>query len=316
MNQKIRMLQSLGAMLQPGETLMHPIYGILQEGGTQYFSFFGLTEKFLLIAVLSMDGTSVAHTIRVPLDVKSVKVKTTAIMRQKVIDITFTEGEPCHIIAAPRVLIIDSQKENLPRFLEYLAQKATGAPVEDVKTVRGTRIRRQLFGTCILMSFSIFAPLILFVFIVATEASVIHLLVGTLLGALFGFLVALPFWLLSLLNRRFFGKILCVADERGIHLENDFIPWEKVNEIVHYPRVLSLNPTRITHAIVAVQSETGKEYGVDIQQFPHYGLKKLKKYKPDLKITTDKACKRDLIIAALIPAVMILGMGVLPKFLK
>lgn len=309
MNQKTRMLQSLGAMLQPGETLMHPIYGILQEAGNQYFGFFGLTEKFLLMAILSMDGTSVTHTIRVPLDVKSVKVKTTAVMRQKVIDITLNEGSPCRIIAAPKVLLIDSQKANLPRFLSYLEQCASGDAAPDIRTVPGTKLRRQYFNILIYAILS-FLPIML-VFVIYSAISDpsfglsewIDVIAGTVVVV---GLLLLPCVILSLLNRFFFGKIVCVATEGGLHLENDYISWENVEEIVYTPRLPSGAPTGVSYATVAVSADAGGKYGIDVMHFPLYGLKKLKKYKPDLKVSVDKGGKRMIALVALMPTAMAL----------
>lgn len=308
MNQKIRMLQSLGAMLQPGETLMHPIYGILQEGGVQYFSFFGLTEKFLLIAVLSMDGTSVTHTIRVPLDVKSVKVKTTPVMRQRVIDIIFNEEEPCHIIAAPRVLIIDSQKDNLPRFVEYLEQRATGTPAPDLRKIPGTKFRRQYFNIFIGIVLSFLPTLLVFEFYSALKESSFvfsEIVEGIAVSVFIVALLLLPFVILSLLNRILFGKIVCVANEEGLHLENDFIPWENVEEIVYNPRLPSGAPSGISYATVAVKAGADTEYGIDVMHFPLYGLKKLKKHKPDLKTSIGKGGGA-IAFVALMPTAMAL----------
>ena len=50
MTAKERMICALSDMLQNGETLMYPIYGLLVQGGRQYYGYFGFTEKFLLIA--------------------------------------------------------------------------------------------------------------------------------------------------------------------------------------------------------------------------------------------------------------------------
>lgn len=50
MTAKERMIQSLTDMLEDGETLIHPIYGVLVQGENQYYGYFGFTDKFLLIA--------------------------------------------------------------------------------------------------------------------------------------------------------------------------------------------------------------------------------------------------------------------------
>ena len=78
MTAKERMIYALSDMLQNGEKLMHPIYGLLVQGGRQYYGYFGFTEKFLLIALIS--GKTVTDTIRVPLDINSVKINPSIIM--------------------------------------------------------------------------------------------------------------------------------------------------------------------------------------------------------------------------------------------
>ena len=93
MTPKERMIQALKDMLENGETLMHPIYGLLVQGGRQYYGYFGFTEDFLLIALVS--GKTVTDTIRVPLDINSVKIKKNIFLNEHVIDISFNEGAPC-----------------------------------------------------------------------------------------------------------------------------------------------------------------------------------------------------------------------------
>ena len=120
MTYKELMFEALTDLLEDDETLMHPIYGLLNQGNTQYYGYFGFTEHYLLIALVSGTGKHITYTTRVPLDIKSIRVKQTAIFKQFVIDITFNEGAPCRITASPKVLTIDTQKENLPSFLEHL----------------------------------------------------------------------------------------------------------------------------------------------------------------------------------------------------
>ena len=141
MTAKERMIYALSDMLQNGEKLMHPIYGLLVQGGRQYYGYFGFTEKFLLIALIS--GKTVTDTIRVPLDINSVKIKKNIFLNEHVIDISFNEGAPCRITAFPKVLAIDSQKENLPQFLSYLKSQTPHKNVPDLSQINGTKIRRQ-----------------------------------------------------------------------------------------------------------------------------------------------------------------------------
>ena len=89
MTYKELMIEALTDLLEDDETLMHPIYGLLNQGNTQYYGYFGFTEHYLLIALVSVTGKQITYTTRVPLDIKSIRVKQTAIFKQFVIDIAF-----------------------------------------------------------------------------------------------------------------------------------------------------------------------------------------------------------------------------------
>lgn len=53
MTYKDLMIKSLTDLLEDGETLMHPIYGILNQGNIQFYGYFGFTQTHLLIALVS-----------------------------------------------------------------------------------------------------------------------------------------------------------------------------------------------------------------------------------------------------------------------
>ena len=167
MTAKERMIKALTDMLENGETLMHPIYGLLVQGGRQYYGYFGFTEDFLLIALVS--GKTITDTIRVPLDINSVKIKKNIFLNEHVIDISFNEGAPCRITAFPKVLAIDSQKENLPKFLSYLKSKTPNKNVPDLSQINGTKIRRQYFNFILYVFLATLPPIIPMIFIFECE---------------------------------------------------------------------------------------------------------------------------------------------------
>lgn len=167
MTAKERMILALTDMLENGETLMHPIYGLLVQGGRQYYGYFGFTEDFLLIALIS--GKTVTDTIRVPLDINSIKVKINIFLNEHVIDINFNDGAPCRINAFPKVLAIDSQKENFPEFLSYLKSKTPNKNIPDLNQISGTKIRKQYFNFILYAFLAMLLPIIPMIFILECE---------------------------------------------------------------------------------------------------------------------------------------------------
>ncbi|MBR6557978.1 MAG: hypothetical protein IKT70_03100 [Clostridia bacterium] len=60
------MFEALNNLLEDDEILMHPIYGLLNQGNTQYYGYFGFTQDYLLIALFSGTGKQITYTTRVP----------------------------------------------------------------------------------------------------------------------------------------------------------------------------------------------------------------------------------------------------------
>ena len=76
----IHMTEALSAILHKGETLMHPIFGTVTKGEVQLFAYFAFTETHFLIAYLT-SGDKITGTERIPLDIKSVKIKKTKLIK-------------------------------------------------------------------------------------------------------------------------------------------------------------------------------------------------------------------------------------------
>lgn len=115
------MIESLSSMLEDGETLRCPIYGMLFQSRIRlstYSCFFGLTKNYLLIAILSPFTKSVSWTSRVPLDVKKVKVKKRLLWRK--ITIRFNEGKPCRMLVSRKAMGIKNQEQNLEEFIRHI----------------------------------------------------------------------------------------------------------------------------------------------------------------------------------------------------
>ena len=119
------MTRSLTELLEPGETLQHPIYGaLLEKKRLHRFGYFGLTDRFLLVALLLPGAKQIAWTSRVPLDLASVRVRRCLFPGQRILYLSFHEGNPGRIRVSSHVVGIPRQKENLDGFLVALTEIA------------------------------------------------------------------------------------------------------------------------------------------------------------------------------------------------
>ena len=298
MKMKDLMLESLTALLEKNETLMCPIYGSLHQGNTQHYAFFGFTERFLLIALLS--GKTITYTIRIPLDIKSVSIKQNPILREYTINVSFNEGAPCRLSAFPRVMTIDTQKENLPHFIKTLKDRAKSVNSIELKNVDGTKIRWQYFSVYIYALLSFLPAILIMISILDIKAGKFDW-ANITDGILTEVIILSPLFLLSFANRFIFGKLICVVNENGLYLENDFIPWEKIKKIEYHPEIPQKHRVNFTYATVMVEDSKFHEYELDIVHFPIYGLRRIKKYAPDMKITTSRSQKILIAVILLLP---------------
>ena len=311
MTAKERMIQALTDMLENGETLMHPIYGLLVQGGRQYYGYFGFTEKVLLIALVS--GKIVTDTIRVPLDINSVKIKKNIFLNEHVIDISFNEGAPCRITAFPKVLAIDSQKENLPKFLSYLKSTTLNKNVPDLSQINGTKIRRQYFNFILYVFLATLLPIIPMIFILECEKQNIsiwnswHLLWNTTTEALPTIVsFILPLFLLSVCSKFIFGKTIAVVEQKGLYLDNTFIPWEDIKSVEYNATHFSRFNFRSAYITITVAPVRKREYVVEVSNFTLYGLRKLKKHLPNQTVRWAKGELPLTIFIALLPTIIFL----------
>lgn len=223
------MTETLSDMLRPGETLRHPIFGTVKQGGFQTFAYFGFTESHFLIAYLTT-GNAVTDIARIPLDIKSVKIKKTKIFSEYKIHILFENKKTFEISAFPKVLKIKSQKENLPLFLEHLKSKSKkqAKPLEETE---GKKIRWQYFNTYIYMMLSTYPAISAMIIMGELRRgnfdiwNVIVEMSGAtpVMLAIYGILIG-PCIILSIFNRFAFGKLLGVVNEDTLFLENREIP--------------------------------------------------------------------------------------------
>lgn len=315
MTAKERMLKALTDMLENGETLMHPIYGLLVQGGHQYYGYFGLTDDFLLIALIS--GKTVTNTIRVPLDINSIKVDKNTFLNEQIIDINFNEGSPCRISALSRVLAIDSQKENLPLFLSCLQSKTPNKTVPDLNQIDGTKIRKQYFNFILYAFLATLLPMVPMIFIMECKKQNVSVfqswhLLGEIaleaLPAIAGFIV--PLFLLSVLNKFLLGKIIAVTNENGVYLDSTFIPWKDIKAVTYTPTHFSRSNFREAYITITIAPAKKREFNIDISNFTLYGLRNLKKHLPERSVKWAKGEIPFMIFRVLLPTIIFMFVAV------
>ncbi len=112
------MFQSLNNLLEKGETLQAPIYGVLFRNRNRDFGYFALTDTALLIALLQGDSKNLYENSRIPWSrMQRVKVRKHWVPFMYVIRIELTDGVTIKIRAAKKVYGFDTQQENLKAFL-------------------------------------------------------------------------------------------------------------------------------------------------------------------------------------------------------
>jgi len=110
--------------------------------------------------------------------------------------------------------------------------------------------------------------------------------------------IAFPCFILSMLNRRFFGKIICELNENGILFREPeskrkrkpkdvLIPWNEIKSMTFHPTAL-LAGMRSEWAYVDVKMVDENAESIRIDHAPRYMLKRARNYNKNIKTSTDK----------------------------
>ena len=116
-----------------------------------------------------------------------------------------------------------------------------------------------------------------------------------------------PLVILSVLNRFCFGKVVCVVNENTLFIKNRDIPINNIKEIAYHPRFASRY--EYCYATISVQSNNKLE-AIDVNHFPLYGIRKIKKYNPNIKVKCDKYIWFYPLLPTVIVLVLLLIIGV------
>ncbi len=174
---------------------------------------------------------------------------------------------------------------------------------DQLNRMQGIKIRRQYFNYFLGSVLGI-APIMLFFILVRWQ------LAGTVdlreragvLGKYFliAFLILLPFIVLSVINRFYFGRTICVLDKKGIHCEDGLIEWKEIERLeytsAHFRRYGS---SHVCFVLVHCGRKT-----VKIKSAPLYMLHEAKKFAPHIKIKMD--IWRVVVVASIASAVFVL----------
>ncbi len=272
---------------------MYPIFGTLTHDNRQDNAFLGFTKSHILVVLVS--GKRITDTFRLPLDIKHVRVKRTKVFHQYLIDIAFKNERPVRITTYCKVMSIGTQKDNFPLFLEHLKSKAANPTPPALKNIGADKIRWQYFNIWIYMFCMLFSavPIALLMFEIKNGNYSMEEITALICEIFPIFLVTLtvcitPFIFLSILNRFFFGKVLCVIKDGILLLENEEIYLKDIKKIVYNPQLPSKHSTKYTYATLYVDPPKKKDYWVNIEHFPIYGVRKLKKYNPRITFEYDR----------------------------
>lgn len=301
------MIESLTKQLHQGETLLHPIAARQETLGGLENVFLGFTEKFLLI--LRFSGKTIVSSERRPLDIKSVKINKQFMSDEYKINICFSKDAPLVFYAALKPLAYKTQKKNLPEFIHFLEKKSSDKNGIDLKSIDGIKIRRQYFNVILIDLLMMIPTVYLFIAVselisdgkISADFWTDTAIITPVIAAM-----ALPFVILSLLNRYVFGKLVAVINKEGIYLENYLLPWNKIEQVHYIPHGRSRRSEMrklYTRAVFAVKNDFGKDFDIKVNFFPLYAYFKIKKLHPEIKSKLDKA---DIVIFALVPIVAIL----------
>lgn len=192
------------------------------------------------------------------------------------------------------IFVLKNRRKFLVTKEEYEKEKRKRKNA-DLLNKSGEKIRWQYFNTYIYIQLS-FIPAVP-VMIIMQELrkgnfdvweSIVEMFGATpVLLVMYGFFIG-PFIALSILNRLCFGKVLGVVDNPTLFLNDREININDIIEIVYHPRVMSRRKVSCSFATFYINSSTNTTDSFNILHFPLYGVRKIKKFNSNIKLSFDK----------------------------
>lgn len=206
-------------------------------------------------------------------------------------------------------IFVSKERDKIIEFLlskaSSLDRKPSNSKVK-LRNTAGEKIRRQYFGMYIYMvipwiiQFWLFIPIMEMVIngkeFSGYKAMEMLEVIATLV------ILLLPIVMLSLGNRYFFGRIVCVLNETGIIYKRGFISWKDIERIeygIELPARYSIKD--YCHARIV-----GKELDIKLLHCPCFFMWRAKKYNKDIKCKFSKDSITTIIIMALIPITLLI----------
>ncbi len=156
-----------------------------------------------------------------------------------------------------------------------------------LREIEGVRIRRQYFGFLVVgfLATGFLTAEIMAISALKDGSFTLLRWCAELLTVLFVILIfLLPCLLLLFLNRHFFGRTVCVFDERGIHYKDGFIPWERITALEYHITHTSRHRFRPSYVDVICGEER-----IIVKSMPLYALRIARSFRPALKTKIESA---------------------------
>ena len=162
----------------------------------------------------------------------------------------------------------------------------------NLKKLRGKKIRRQYFNAPIIVLYLSMATILSTVFIFSLwrgKLDTLDLPSTAWTGVWVCFCFSLPFLILRTLNKHFFGKIICVLNEEGIYYPTGKLRWETVEKLEYAIDSKPRYKSDLTKGFRAIIYTRGGKHVV-LTSAPMCMLSRAKKYNKelDVKITGAK----------------------------
>ena len=178
-----------------------------------------------------------------------------------------------------------------------------------LREIEGDKIRWQYFTwpIVILLFCMLFVPYCIFVFsLYAGNFNLSNWLSDLFVSFEVCLVFAVPFFILSVLNRRFFGKIICVINEDGIHYKDGLLKWDEILKIeyeIELPGGVPKIERLFCHSFIYTKKDK-----IKLVHTPLFFVSRLKKYKPsiDAKVSKNSKWMIGFIVVLLVIAVPII----------
>lgn len=149
---------------------------------------------------------------------------------------------------------------------------------ESLNQISGTRIRRMYFTFWIYM-YSL--CLVLVIITMALHEKSILLFFQFLFECIQYIVVFIvPFIILSLLNKRLFGRLVCIVNENGLYCNQKLLQWSQIKSATYDIDL----PGKSRSGYCSVKIGYDRGYSLIIPHAPRSILKQIKKYCPQSKL--------------------------------